>query len=144
MSFTNLLTSMDEEVRVSTVATSAKNVKVVWSKEMERKLIDLLLEQIQLGRKGEGGFKKEAWMAIQRKFNEEMKMNLGKDNFKNKYKTWKQGYRMMKELRNMSGFAWNESTQCVDADDSVWEELLKVMFSKLYLYLSKVYLNLSK
>ena len=41
----------------------------------------------------------------------------------------------------MSGFAWNESTQCVDTDDSVWEELLKVMFSKLYLYLSKVYRN---
>ena len=98
MSFTNHLTSMDEEVCVSTVATLEKNAKVVWSKEMERKSIDFLLEQIQLGRKGEGGFKKEAWMAIQRKFNEEMKMNLGKDNFKNKYKTWKQGYRMMKEL----------------------------------------------
>ena len=68
-------------------------------------------------------------------------MNLRKDNFKNKYKTWKQGYRMMKELQNMSGFTWNESTQCVDVDDSVWEELLKVMFSKQYLYLSKVYLN---
>ena len=89
---------MDEEVRVSTVATSEKNAKVVWSKEMERKLLDFLLKKIQLGRKGEGGFKKEAWTAIQRKFNEEMKMNLGKDNFKNKYKTWKQGYRMMKEL----------------------------------------------
>ena len=120
---------MDEEAHVSTVATSAKNAKVVWSKEMEHKLIDLLLEQIQLGRKGEGGFKKEAWTTIQRKFNEEIKMNLGKDNFKNKYKTWKQDYRMMKELWNMSGSAWNKSTQRVDANDSVWEELLKVIFS---------------
>lgn len=34
---------------------------------------------------------------------------------------------MIKELRNMSRFAWNESTQCVDADDTIWEELLKVM-----------------
>ena len=59
-----------------------------------------------------------------------MHMNLGKDNFKNKLKTWKQGFRIMKELRNMSGFAWNETTQCVDAEDSVWDELLKVMFCR--------------
>ena len=36
----------------------------------------------------------------------------------------------MKELRNMSGFAWNEMTQCVDAEDSVWDELLKLMFCR--------------
>lgn len=89
--------------------------------------MDFLHEQVQLGRKGEGGFRKEAWTAIERRFNEDMKMNLGRENFKNKLKTWKQGYIIMKELRNMSGFAWNESTQCVDADDIVWEELLKVM-----------------
>ena len=128
MSFTHLFTRVEEEVRVTAVASSTKIPKVVWTKEMERKLIDLLLEQIQLGRKAEGGFKKTAWTAVEKKFNEEMNLNLTRDNFKNKLKTWKQSYRMMKELRNMSGFAWNESTQCVDADDSVWEELLKVMF----------------
>ena len=128
MSFTHLLTRVEEEVRVTAVASSTKIPKVVWTKEMERKLIDLLLEKIQLGRKAEGGFKKTAWTAVEKKFNEEMNLNLTRDNFKNKLKTWKQSYRMMKELRNMSGFAWNESTQCVDADDSVWEELLKVMF----------------
>ena len=58
-----------------------------------------------------------------------MKMNLVRDNFKNKIKTWKQTYQMMKDLRNMSGFAWNETTQCEDANDVVWEELLKVMHS---------------
>jgi hypothetical protein len=60
-----------------------------------------------------------------------MKMNLGKENFKNKLKTWKQGYRMKKELINMSGFAWNESTQCVDVDDTIWDELLKVVLTML-------------
>ena len=59
-------------------------------------------------------------------------MNLGKDNFKNKLKMWKAVYRIMKELRNTSGFAWNEATQCMDAEDSVWDELLKVMSSSNY------------
>ena len=79
--------------------------KVVWTREMERKLLDLLLEQVTLGRKGEGGFKKEAWTAIERRFNEDLKLNLGRDNFKNKLKMWKSVYRVMKELRNTSGFA---------------------------------------
>ena len=80
---------MDEEVHVTMVATLAKNAKVVWAREMEQKFLDLLFEQIQLGRKGDGGFKKEAWTVIQKKFNEDMHMNLGKDNFKNKLKMWK-------------------------------------------------------
>ena len=41
-------------------------------------------------------------------------------------KTWKAGFRIMKDLRNTSGFAWNEATQSVDAEDSVWNDLLKV------------------
>ena len=100
--------------------------KVFWKPCMEHKLLDLLHEQVMLGRKGEGGFKKEAWTAIERKFNADMNMSLSKDNFKNKLKTWKQGYKIMKELKNTSGFAWNESTQSMDADETVWDELLKV------------------
>ena len=44
-------------------------------------------------------------------------------------KTWKSVYRVMKELRNTSVFAWNETTQCMDAEDSVWDELLKITSS---------------
>jgi len=119
--------SMDGDVQVIQATSSSK--KVFWTKEMERKLLDLLQEQVQLGKKAEGGFKKEAWTAIERRFNNEMKMRLSKENFKNKLKTWKQGYRVMKDLRNTSGLAWNEATQTMDADDSVWDELLKVTWS---------------
>ena len=45
---------------------------------------------------------------------------------KNKLKTWKVGYRVMKDLKNTSGLAWNEETQTMDAEDSMWDELLKV------------------
>ena len=51
-------------------------------------------------------------------------------------------YRIMKELRNTSGFAWNETTQCMDAEDSVWDDLLKVMFSSkcFSILISNIYL----
>lgn len=32
----------------------------------------------------------------------------------------------MKDFRNTSGFSSNEATQTMDAEDSVWDDLLKV------------------
>ena len=46
-------------------------------------------------------------------------MNHGKDIFKNKLKMWNQGFKIKKELSNISSFAWNETTQCMDTEDSV-------------------------
>ena len=110
MSYTTLLTSMENnDVEVAQTPLNSSK-KVFWKPHMERRFLDLLHEQIVLGRKGEGRFKKKAWTAIERKFNAELNMNLSKDNFKNKLKTWKQGYKIMKELKGTNGFAWNEST----------------------------------
>lgn len=57
---------------------------MLWTRDMEHKFIELLQQQVHLGRKGEGGFKKEAWTCIERRFNDELKQNLTKDNLKNK------------------------------------------------------------
>lgn len=114
---------MGDDIQVTQIACSSK--KALWTREMERKFLDLLHEQVQLGRKGEGTFKKEAWTAIGRRFNGELNLNLSKDNFKNKLKTWKQGYKIMEELKNTSGFEWNETTQSMNADEKVWNEFLK-------------------
>ena len=34
-----------------------------------------------------------------------------------------------------------ESTQCVDANDGVWDELLHVMYFTIFFYVSKISLN---
>ena len=70
------------------VVDTPSSKKVFWKPCMEWKL-DLMHKQVTLGRTGEGGFRKEVWKATERKFNGEMNMNLSKDNFKNKLKTWK-------------------------------------------------------
>ena len=68
------LSDIDGSLAVSNKSSSSK--KKMWTKSMERKFLDLLLEQVHLGRKGEGGFKKEAWTAIERTFNSAMNSNL--------------------------------------------------------------------
>lgn len=103
--------------------------KMIWTKRMERVFLDFLIDQVHLGRKCEGGFKKEAWAAIERQFNVELTMNLSKDQFKNKLKTWKQGFKLVRDLKSKSGFGWNEATQTVEAADSVWDKLFEVNLS---------------
>lgn len=39
----------------------------------------------------------------------------------------------MKDLRNTSDFVGNEGTQCVDVEDSVWNELLKVKWYLIFI-----------
>ena len=51
------------------IVNSFRSLKVVWTREMERKLLDFLIEQVNLGRKGEGGFRKEAWTIVEKRFN---------------------------------------------------------------------------
>ena len=105
MSYTELMMSMDGSDHVNPMGSpvtlsdidgslaasnkSSSSKKKMWTKPMERMFLDLLLEQVHLGRKGEGGFKKEAWIAIERTFNATMDLNLSRDHFKNKLKTWK-------------------------------------------------------
>ena len=59
MSFTNLPMSIDEGIHVTTITSTPRNVKVVWTQDMEQKFLDILLEQVTLGRKGERGFGKK-------------------------------------------------------------------------------------
>ena len=68
------LSDIDGFLTVSNKSSSSK--KKMWTKLMHCKFLDLLLEQVYLGRKGEGGFKKEAWTTIERTFNEGMNSNL--------------------------------------------------------------------
>ena len=52
------LSDIDGSLTTSNKSSSSK--KKMWTKPMECKIIVLLLKQVHLRRKGEGGFKKEA------------------------------------------------------------------------------------
>lgn len=76
MAYTELMMSMDKPISVSQMdspislsemdgplnarhISSCSSKKIMWIKKMKHKFIDFLLEQVHLGRKGEGGFKKD-------------------------------------------------------------------------------------
>jgi len=48
------------------------------------------------------------------------------DILKNRYKTLRRQYNVIKNLLDLDGFAWDDTRQMVIADDFVWQDYIKV------------------
>lgn len=95
---------------------------------MDSCLSEALVQQIKLGNRSKYDYKlkpaalEAAVLAINEKFN----LYMLKDHIKNRLKTWKKQYDILKELLSQSGFEWDEERKMAIANDSVWNEYIKV------------------
>ncbi|TYJ21214.1 hypothetical protein E1A91_A08G049800v1 [Gossypium mustelinum] len=99
--------------------------RMYWKPPMDRFFIDLMLEQLQNGNQIDGVFCKEAWTEMIASFNAKFGSNYDVDILKNRYKTLRRQYNVIKNLLQLDGFAWDDDRQMVIADDSVWQEYIK-------------------
>ncbi|KAG4132726.1 hypothetical protein ERO13_D08G051332v2 [Gossypium hirsutum] len=84
--------------------------RTIWTPEMDRYFIDLMLEQLNKGNRFDDHvFSKTAWMNMNSSFNER---------FKNLYKA-------VKNLLNQKGFNWDSTRQMVIAENKIWDEYIK-------------------
>jgi hypothetical protein len=98
-----------------------------WDYERRVYMLDSLLAQTALGKKTDGanGWKKEAWESIRRGFNDKFGLNFSVKQLKESFNNLKKDYQMVKELRNLSGFGWDDSSQLVTAAPDVWDMYLE-------------------
>ena len=91
-------------------------------------LSEILVQQIKLGNKNklDNKLKPAAYEAAVLAINERFELNVTKDHVKNRLKTWKKLYDALKELQDQTGFGWDENRKMVIANDSVWNEYIKV------------------
>uniref|UniRef100_A0A2N9FX33 Myb/SANT-like domain-containing protein n=1 Tax=Fagus sylvatica TaxID=28930 RepID=A0A2N9FX33_FAGSY len=102
-----------------------KGKYISWTDEMDRCLTQLLVEQVMLGNKLEKNFKPVAYMTALTVLNEKFGLDLTRENIRNRLKTWKKQYGLVKELLSHSGFEWDERYKMVVAPDSDWNEYIK-------------------
>lgn len=100
--------------------------RTYWQPPMDRYFIDLMLDQVQKGNKVDGVFSKQAWMEMIASFNSKFGFDYGMDILKNRYKTLRRQYNVIKNLLNLDGFTWDDARQMVIADDYVWQDYIKV------------------
>lgn len=103
-----------------------KGKYVIWTDEMDHCLTEELIEQVKLGNKLERNFRPAAFNAALMVLNEKFALDLSKENIRNRLKTWKKLYVVLKELLSQGGFGWDEKRKMVVADESVWNEYIKV------------------
>ncbi|XP_059659590.1 L10-interacting MYB domain-containing protein isoform X2 [Cornus florida] len=99
--------------------------RTYWQLPMDRYFIDLMVEQVQKGNQIDGLFRKQAWMEMNASFNDRFGYKYEIDILKNRYKTLRRQYNVIKNLLDLEGFVWNEARQMVTADDCVWQDYIK-------------------
>lgn len=99
---------------------------MIWTTEMDRCLTKILVEETKKGNKIDNVLKTAAYVAAVKALNEKFGLDLTKDHIKSRLKTWKKQYGVLKDLLTQRGFKWEKAQKMVVADDSAWNNYIKV------------------
>ncbi|KAF8233318.1 hypothetical protein L208DRAFT_1166817, partial [Tricholoma matsutake] len=92
-------------------------------------LIEVLTEQQALGNQSDSGWKSLAWTAAADKLKGSEKRSGGAPktagSCNSRWQTLKGHFIVVKELRGLSGWGWDEDTHMVTAPDGVWEAYIE-------------------
>jgi len=104
------------------MANLAIKPKALWSADDVSTMVTKLLE-LSDGNTADNGFKSSAWQTVADAFADELKT---KDSCSGKFQRLKREYKEVKFLRDLSGFGWDESADTVQAEEQVWDGILRV------------------
>ncbi|XP_028058576.1 uncharacterized protein At2g29880-like [Camellia sinensis] len=111
--------------QIQSSCTKEQTRHLIWTKEMDCCSGNILVKQYKEGNKLDSNLKSrvctDAVTAINKKFH----LDLTKDHIRNRLKTWKKQYGILKELLDQEGFTWDETRKMVVADDSAWDDYIK-------------------
>lgn len=118
----------DCEQRASkeTASSSGTRTQTYWRPPMDRYFINLMLAHVHQGNQFDGVFSKQAWVEMISSFHEKFGFEYSLEILKNRHKTLRRQYNLIKSLLQLDGFAWDETRQMVIADDCVWQDYIKV------------------
>ncbi|KAI9080308.1 hypothetical protein K1719_037702 [Acacia pycnantha] len=109
-----------------TAATSCSRSRTYCLPPMDHYLINLMLAHVHKGNWVDGVFSKQAWMEMISSFNENFGFDYSVEILKNRYKTLRRQYNVIKSLLRLDGFVWDDARQMVTADDCLWQDYIKV------------------
>lgn len=108
---------------------ASDRLRTIWTPEMDRYFIDLMLEQVGKGNRFDDHlFSKRAWKHMTSLFNARFKFQYEKDVLKNRHKTLRNLYKAVKNLLDQGGFSWDDKRRMVTADNNIWDDYIKVRY----------------
>jgi hypothetical protein len=98
-----------------------------WSEEMDLALLNALTEEAHKGNRHDGSWTTEAYNNVVELLRTTIGGHITKQHIKNRMKTMKENFGEAYDLFNsLSGFAWNSITRKFEAEEEVWDALIKV------------------
>nr|XP_043637873.1 uncharacterized protein LOC122608863 [Erigeron canadensis] len=108
--------------------TTGKRESLVWTGRMDDAFIQAMLKEKDNGNKIDGTFTSDACTNMVNEPSKSLNIQFKKDHLKNRLKTLKEHFSQCYDLFrgvSLSGFSWNPNTKLVEAEDEVWEALIK-------------------
>ncbi|XP_068638561.1 uncharacterized protein At2g29880-like [Aristolochia californica] len=106
--------------------STTKRLYDTWMSDEDCKMLDLLMEQVNMGNKLPNGvWKHEIFNDCVSMFNMDAANQKTVEQLKNCVRTWKRTYMVMSTYLNTSGFRWDPTTQKVTACKTVWQDYIK-------------------
>ncbi|KAJ8621836.1 hypothetical protein MRB53_030365 [Persea americana] len=96
-----------------------------WTPAQDAFVVDFLAKQCSLGRFSDNGFKKEIWRKATEELNKKFNVSVTVQQLKSHMADLKARYRIVKALREQSGFGWDDLIQICIADEDVWNRYIQ-------------------
>ncbi|KAK8990765.1 hypothetical protein V6N11_028726 [Hibiscus sabdariffa] len=110
------------------VGPSGEKVKASWDTRMTMIFCDLCIKEILDGNRPGTHFKKEAWIRIVNKFENETGKAYTQRQLKNRWDLMKREWKIWKKLKeNDTGLGWNYTKRTIDASEEWWKSRLQVV-----------------
>ncbi|CAN6484698.1 unnamed protein product [Victoria cruziana] len=110
----------------SPATTSHDRKKMYWTPVMDHYFISLMVEEVRKGTKVDNTFNKHGWNRMERAFQQRFGTHFHRDYLRNRLKTLRKQYNVIKSACEHRGFGWNRETQMITAtDESLWDEYTK-------------------
>ncbi|XP_076952223.1 uncharacterized protein LOC143625891 [Bidens hawaiensis] len=115
----------------SKLAMSKKDgtsTKFHWTAPMGITFLPAMITEKDNGNRIDGTFTPQAYTNMVEELSKAFGMDLTKDHLKNRLKTLKDHFSKFYDVfkgNSMSGFSWDLSTKLLDAEEEVWEKLIK-------------------
>lgn len=109
-----------------------------WTTEMDDAFIQSMITQQEKGNRPNGTFSPRAYTNMVNELSKNLNLPFTKSRLKNRLRTIKEHFAQCHDVihgSKLSGFSWNATTQFIEAEEEVWEQLIEVCINCIYVNL---------
>jgi len=118
---------MDRGKNVALNSSGSYREFTKWTAKMNLILLNAMIDEVRKGCRIDGSWTTKGYTNIVMALNEVGLSSIKKNHVKNRQKSLKDRWREVHDMfGGLSGFIWNQTTKCFEAEDEIWSELIKV------------------